>query len=141
MAVGHRIPIRGSVRSLSPTEGKFRVKGTGAAGRLRRYFWTGMRLKCNEGGHFPLLRYVPAGLKLFSLGRMIVITDNAPHKSSVFPAESHVQTGGCKGRRPTMTQFDGELSPPFEIVEPADVAGADHLQLAAFRLGLSARIP
>ena len=25
-----------------------------------------------------------------------------------------------KGRRPTMTQFDGELSPPFEIVEPAD---------------------
>ena len=24
-----------------------------------------------------------------------------------------------KGRRPTMTQFDGELSPPFEIVEPA----------------------
>src|SRR5215217_3211023 len=24
-----------------------------------------------------------------------------------------------KGRRPTMTQFEGELSPPFEIVEPA----------------------
>ena len=24
-----------------------------------------------------------------------------------------------KGRRPTMTQFDGELSPPFEIVEPS----------------------
>src|SRR5215216_4635348 len=23
-----------------------------------------------------------------------------------------------KGRRPTMTQFDGELSPPFQIVEP-----------------------
>ena len=40
-----------------------------------------------------------------------------------------------------MTQFDGELSPPFEIVEPADVAGADHLQLSAFRLGLSGRIP
>jgi N-formylglutamate amidohydrolase len=26
---------------------------------------------------------------------------------------------GLQGRRPTMTQFDGELSPPFEIVEPA----------------------
>ena len=29
-----------------------------------------------------------------------------------------------------MTQFDGELSPPFEIVEPAALAGADHLQFA-----------
>ena len=29
------------------------------------------------------------------------------------------QTGGFEGRRPTMTLFDGELSPPFEIVEPA----------------------
>jgi N-formylglutamate amidohydrolase len=26
---------------------------------------------------------------------------------------------GFQGRRPTMTQLDGELSPPFEIVEPA----------------------
>src|SRR5256885_14976773 len=26
---------------------------------------------------------------------------------------------GIEGRRPTMTQFNGELSPPFEIVEPA----------------------
>src|SRR3954470_19908206 len=24
-----------------------------------------------------------------------------------------------KGRRPTMTEFDGDLSPPFEIAEPA----------------------
>jgi hypothetical protein len=28
MAVDRRIPIGGSIRSLSPTEGKFRVKGT-----------------------------------------------------------------------------------------------------------------
>src|SRR3954464_6347724 len=28
-----------------------------------------------------------------------------------------------KGRRPKMTQFDGELSPPFEIVEPAHWRG------------------
>src|SRR5256885_10026423 len=42
------------------------------------------------------------------------------HKTSGFLAETTVQKIlGLKGRRPTMTQFDGELSPPFEIVEPA----------------------
>jgi N-formylglutamate amidohydrolase len=30
-----------------------------------------------------------------------------------------IQNRGFQGRRPTMTQFDGERSPPFEIVEPA----------------------
>src|SRR5258708_2900581 len=40
------------------------------------------------------------------------------HKSLRF-SERTYQNGGFKGRRPTMTQFDGELSPPFEIVEPA----------------------
>src|SRR4029453_10444103 len=38
------------------------------------------------------------------IGRWI---DRLPRKTRTF-----------KGRRPTMTQFDGELSPPFEIVEP-----------------------
>src|SRR2546423_14667743 len=42
------------------------------------------------------------------------------HKTSGFLAETTVQKIlGLKGRRPTMTPFDGELSPPFEIVEPA----------------------
>src|SRR5450631_523653 len=42
------------------------------------------------------------------------------HKNSVFLAESKLaQITGLEGRRPTMTQPDGELSPPFEIVEPA----------------------
>jgi N-formylglutamate amidohydrolase len=41
------------------------------------------------------------------------------HKTSVFLAEKPVQSYGFEGRRPTMPQFDGELSPPFEIVEPA----------------------
>jgi N-formylglutamate amidohydrolase len=42
------------------------------------------------------------------------------HKNSVFLAESQLtQITGPQGRRPTMTQPDGELSPPFEIVEPA----------------------
>src|SRR5258705_9915661 len=42
----------------------------------------------------------------------------SPHKSSVFLAQMTRQDTDSKGRRPTMTQFDGELSPPFEIVEP-----------------------
>src|SRR6201991_5037623 len=44
----------------------------------------------------------------------------SPHKTSVFLAETNVaQSSGFQGRRATMTQFDSELSPPFEIVEPA----------------------
>src|SRR6266478_3818357 len=35
MAGGRRIPIRGSIRSLSPTEGKFRVKGNGTQSAVR----------------------------------------------------------------------------------------------------------
>src|SRR6202022_466876 len=42
-----------------------------------------------------------------------------PSKTSVFLAEKNRPEGGFQGRRPTMTQFDGDLSPPFEIVEPA----------------------
>src|SRR3982075_2153139 len=40
-------------------------------------------------------------------------------KSLLF-SERTYQNGGFQGRRPTMMQFDGELSPPFEIVEPAE---------------------
>src|SRR5258708_30317793 len=44
----------------------------------------------------------------------------SPHKSSVFLAQMTRQDTDSQGRRPTMTQFNGELSPPFEIVEPAE---------------------
>src|SRR3954471_24682269 len=40
---------------------------------------------------------------------------NQPALGSVDPRSVYL-----KGRRPTMNQFDGELSPPFEIVEPAN---------------------
>jgi N-formylglutamate amidohydrolase len=30
-----------------------------------------------------------------------------------------LQSSGLQGRRPGMTEFEGELSPPFEIMEPA----------------------
>src|SRR5439155_11478937 len=42
------------------------------------------------------------------------------HTSSVFPAVNDgFQSSGFQGRRPTMIQVNGELSPPFEISEPA----------------------
>src|SRR6202521_4951524 len=41
------------------------------------------------------------------------------HRSSVFFSGRNDAASGWQGRRPTMTQIDGELSPPFQIVEPA----------------------
>src|SRR4030088_589845 len=41
------------------------------------------------------------------------------HKTPFLWQEWRAQSSGFQGQRPTMTQFDGELSPPFEIVEPA----------------------
>src|SRR6202048_908058 len=41
------------------------------------------------------------------------------HKSSVSGRNGGSGNGGLQERRPTMTHFDGELSPPFEIMEPA----------------------
>ena len=67
------------------------------------------------------LRCVPDGRKLFSLGIRVVITDNdSIQKPPFFWQKRCAQSRGSQGRRPTMTQFDGELSPPFEIVEPAE---------------------
>src|SRR3979490_141866 len=41
------------------------------------------------------------------------------HKTPFLWQEWRAQAGGCEGQRPTMTQFNGDVSPPFEIVEPA----------------------
>jgi len=76
MAVGGRIPFRGSVRSLNPIESKFRVKGS-EAGRRPQCFVHRNAPRINEGLGFVLTGHVPAGFKLFSLGRTVVITDNA----------------------------------------------------------------
>src|SRR3954452_23408547 len=73
---------------------------------------------------FRRLQHLPVVRRFFSLGRMITITDNTSFRS---PALRQNRSRGrslrkgirtFKGRPPTMTQFDGELSPPFEIVEP-----------------------
>jgi hypothetical protein len=77
MAGGRRIPIRGSIRSLSPTDGKFRVKGNGTHRQFESYFCTGMRLKSIKAGDSAAAGYIPADSRIFSLGRTIVIIDNA----------------------------------------------------------------
>jgi N-formylglutamate amidohydrolase len=43
----------------------------------------------------------------------------SPAKTRVFLAEMTTPESRIPGTAPTMPQFDGELSPPFEIVEPA----------------------
>jgi hypothetical protein len=56
----------------------------------------------------------------FRLAERLRLPTMRSHKSSAFLAnDTHLQSRGFQGRRPRMTQFDGELSPPFEIVEPA----------------------
>src|SRR4030081_1673955 len=41
------------------------------------------------------------------------------HKTPFLWQEWRAQSSGFQGQRPTMPQFDGALSPPFEILEPA----------------------
>jgi N-formylglutamate amidohydrolase len=54
------------------------------------------------------------------LGRTVAITDNAsPHDLRFSGGGEAHQNSGLQGRRPTMTRLDGEVSPPFEIMEPA----------------------
>ena len=77
MAVGRSILIERTSPLLSPTEGKFRVKGHSRGGPLGALFLYRNAPQRNEGGHFQYLRCVPAGLRLFSLGIMVVITENA----------------------------------------------------------------
>jgi N-formylglutamate amidohydrolase len=57
---------------------------------------------------------------IFLLGRLAVITDNEISQNSGFSGKLvRPEKGRFQGRRPTMTQLDGEMSPPFEILEPA----------------------
>ena len=57
----------------------------------------------------------------FSLGRLASIIDNVCTQKHRCVAKSFFQPSGFpEERRPTMTRFDGEASPPFEIVEPAE---------------------
>ena len=88
MAVGRRIPIRGSIRLLSPIEGKFRVKGSAAQmGGSLSYFWTGMRLKATKAGIYRPTDRFPPVWDFFRLAERFRIPTMSPHKSSVFLAE------------------------------------------------------
>jgi hypothetical protein len=76
--------MRGSIRSLSPTEGKFRVKGDRAQRSGRRVISVPDALQDNEDGYFPAPIDFRATIKrrssrfnIFLLGRTAVIIDNA----------------------------------------------------------------
>src|ERR1700690_1622349 len=56
MAVGRRILVGGSIRSLSPTEGKFRVKGPWRGRQLAALFVDRNVPGRNEGGPFRPLK-------------------------------------------------------------------------------------
>lgn len=119
MAVGRRIPNRGLIRLLSTTDSKFRVKGNRARRLFAALFVDRNASRINEGEHFQRARYVPADSAPFSLGRTIVIIDNAFSQKLRYSGTNDKPQSGFLKRRPTMTQLDGELSPPFEIAEPA----------------------
>jgi len=88
MAVGCRIPVGGSIRSLSPIEGKFRVKGPGArASGSQRGFWTGMRLKAIKAGVFSIRDVFQQVSGFFHLAEGLRLSTMRIHKSSVFVAE------------------------------------------------------
>jgi hypothetical protein len=92
--------LRGFVHSLSPTDGKFRVKGSVDLGLLAALFLDRNTAQRNEAGDFRHLRHVPAGISLFSLGRMAAITENARIKAPFFRQNRAVRFGGLQGRRP-----------------------------------------
>jgi hypothetical protein len=88
MAVSHRTWLGGSLRPLSPTEGKFRVKGNcflvAAGGAISVADGT----KIDQGGAFRAFATPSSSSAVFSLGRMITITDNTSLQSPALPAES-----------------------------------------------------
>ena len=93
MMMGRRIRLRGPIRPLSPTEGKFGLKGGARSGGGWRYFCTGMPLKAMKPGLFGFPEVFQQASNFFSLpnlpgnllgnllgnplGRTVVITDNA----------------------------------------------------------------
>jgi hypothetical protein len=77
MAVSRRIRLGGSLCTLSPTEGKDRVKDRGLRALARKVVSVPERARDQSEQAFSAFGYVPGGLRLFSLGRMIAITDNA----------------------------------------------------------------
>jgi hypothetical protein len=98
MAVGRRILIGGSIPSLSPTEGKFRVKGNSVRPAVLGVFLDPNAPRINEVGHFPPARHVPAGMAFFSLGRRVAITDNEFSSKPRFSGRNDVlQNSGFEG--------------------------------------------
>src|SRR5215207_2294304 len=91
MAVSRRTRLGGSLRPLSPTEGKFRVKGNYFLAVASGAISVAKPIKIDQGGAFQAFATLPGGRRLFSLGRMITITDNTSLQSPALrrPNRSH----------------------------------------------------
>src|SRR5258708_5630063 len=80
MAVSRRIRLGGLVRILSPTEGKYRVKGGRVLALARELISVPERARDQSRQAFSAFeipsRTFAAFFTAFSLGRMVVITDN-----------------------------------------------------------------
>jgi hypothetical protein len=77
MAVGRRFQLGGSFRPLSPTEGKFQLKGNGFLAMAGGAIFVAARTKIDQDGAFQAFATPSTRTAVFSLGRMITITDNA----------------------------------------------------------------
>ncbi|MDP3074585.1 hypothetical protein [Bradyrhizobium sp.] len=74
MMMGRRIRLRGPIRPLSPTEGKFGLKSGARSGGGWRYFCTGMRLKAMKPGLFASPEVFEQAPN-FSLGKIYLEID------------------------------------------------------------------
>jgi N-formylglutamate amidohydrolase len=73
-----------------------------------------------KSGIFCRRELFHAGCFFFRLAEGLRLSTMSSHKNPGFSGRNDVrQDGGFKGRHPTMPLFDGELSRPFEVVEPA----------------------
>src|SRR5690349_10753039 len=75
MAVSRRTWLGGSLRPLSPTEGKFRVIGNFFLAAAGDAVSVADGTKIDQGGAFQAFATLPVVRRFFSLGRMITITD------------------------------------------------------------------
>src|SRR5215510_11462747 len=122
MGFGRLVRVTGSLHLLSPADGKFRVKDDrpGPAGWLRSYCIRS-GAEGNQDGSRGARKKRSRVNGLFSLGRELSISDNIASQNARFSGRNEPDRRIADDRNGArrMTQFDGELSPPFTIVEPA----------------------
>src|ERR1700730_17250015 len=132
----------GSVRSLSPTEGKFRVKGSGERPEgLLSLFLDRNAAQCNEDRRFAVVERHSSGLKsFFAWQNGCDYRECALIKAPLFWQNQSPEPRN-QGTAPDDDPARWRTVASVRNRGAGQLAGADHFQLAAFRLGLPGRIP